>query len=142
MVKRIILPHDAKQHPMAARKSVEKQTREIYPGEGKVLVLPNQASVVAGINAVRLMMPRMYFNEETCADGIKALTHYRFGVKPDTNQRTKVPLHNWASNPADALRYYAIGVREGILQTQDNKARDPMEADGRRSQGRSEGWMQ
>jgi phage terminase large subunit len=83
----------------------------VYPGE-TVKVVP-KLSIVNGINAVRQLFPRLYFAEGPCADGILGLQHYQYGVNPETKARTKEPLHNWASNPADSLRYYAVDIKEG-----------------------------
>ena len=73
--------------------------------------IPN---ITLGINAVRALFPRMYFNELKCADGLLALQHYQYGVDPDDpKKRTMVPLHNWAGHPADSARTYVEALREG-----------------------------
>ena len=112
IISRILLPHDAANFHQAAAKTIERQVRDAYPGDGKVRIVP-KVGITNGINAVRALFPRMYFNEVTCADGLLALQHYQFAVNPQTKARAKEPLHNWASNPADALRYYAVMMREG-----------------------------
>jgi phage terminase large subunit len=67
-----------------------------------------------GINATKLMLPRTIFNADTCAPGLEALRQYR----QEWDDRAKVfkrePKHDWASHPADALRYLAMGWREHI----------------------------
>lgn len=86
-------------------------------------VLPNDIGIENGISAVRQMLPICEFNtdplpfsDETmeqarqrmsrCIDAIKQYRRVwdekmqRFGDKP---------LHDWASDPADSLRYLAIG---------------------------------
>lgn len=110
-IKRILLPHDAANHHQAASKTIERQVRDVYPGE--VVKIVPKLSVANGINAVRQLFPRLYFNEGATADGLLGLQHYQYGVNPETKVRTKEPLHNWASNPADALRYYAVEMKEG-----------------------------
>lgn len=112
IVGRIFLPHDAANRHQAATKTIERQVRDAYPGDGKVRIVP-RVGITNGINAVRQLFPRLYINETTCADGLLALQHYQFQVDPQTKQRSKEPLHNWASNPADSLRYYAVMVRDG-----------------------------
>lgn len=79
-----------------------------------------QARVVAdhrvddGINAAKLLLPRTRFNATACASGIEALRQYR----QDWDEKARVfkttPLHNWASHPADAYRYLAMGYREYV----------------------------
>jgi phage terminase large subunit len=111
LIKRIILPHDAQNHHQAASKTIERQVRDVYPGE--IVKIAPKVSIVNGINAVRQLFPRIYFAEGPTADGVLGLQHYQYGVNPETHVRTKEPLHNWASNPADALRYYAVEIKEG-----------------------------
>jgi phage terminase large subunit len=111
LVKRILLPHDAAAHQQAASKTIERQVRDVYPGE--IVKIVPKLSVANGINAVRQLFSRLYFAEGATADGILGLQHYQYGVNADTKVRTKEPLHNWASNPADSLRYYAVEIKEG-----------------------------
>lgn len=111
LVKRIILPHDASHHYQAAPKTIERQVRDVYPGD--IVRIAPKLSIANGINAVRQLFPRLYFAEGPTADGILGLQHYQYGVNPETKVRTKEPLHNWASNRADSLRYYAVEMKEG-----------------------------
>jgi phage terminase large subunit len=118
IIKQIMLPHDASnRHQVATRRGVamtiEKQVREAYPGDGKVKVVPRIINVVNGINLVRMLFDRLYINDVTCADGLLALQHYQYEVDPDTGARGRQPKHDWASHPADGLRTYAEGLREG-----------------------------
>ena len=142
IIRNIILPADAKaEHQSATRRgisnTIEKQMKEVYPGDGVVQVLPGQISKVLGINATRQLWPRLNFHEINCADGLLALQHYQYGVHPITQQRTKEPLHNWASNPADALRYYAVWLREGIKPPKQEPADEGW---GQHDQNQH-GWM-
>lgn len=115
-VKLILLPHDAAQAHQSARgarlgNTIEKQVRAVH-GD-KVRLVP-RVSVANRINAARSLFPRINIAEGACADGVQGLTHYQYGIDPNTKQRTKAPLHNWASNPADAFTYYAVWLKEGI----------------------------
>ena len=120
----IWLPHDASnKHQVATKRGVtttiESQVRDVYPGDNKVRIIPRTTNKALAINAVRILFPRLYVHETNCADGLLALQHYQYEVDPDRKdplgnpQRSKNPLHNWASNPADALATYAQGLREG-----------------------------
>ena len=44
--------------------------------------------------------------------GIKALEHYQYKWDPERKVFLREPLHNWASNGADAFRQWATGYRE------------------------------
>ena len=65
-----------------------------------------------GINAARVLLPRMYFDEVKCRDGIEALRQYRADFDEKNNVFRDRPLHDWTSHAADAFRYLAMGWRE------------------------------
>jgi len=67
--------------------------------------------VADGINAVRLMLARCWFDEARCYDGLECLTQYRreFDKKRQTWRNT--PLHDFTSHAADAFRYLALSRR-------------------------------
>lgn len=143
VVSRILLPPDAKQQHQAARglalNTIEKQVRAVYPTEGVVQIVPATKKLMR-INVLRALFPRMNFNEVTCSQGIKSLTHYRFGVNAETGQRTQEPLHDWASHDADALGYYAVKLREGSDKPVDEERDDYRVSQF--AQGHAQGWMQ
>jgi hypothetical protein len=65
-----------------------------------------------GIDAVRRLLPRCWFDAAHCAVGIKALRAYRRQWRPGGGPSGgRGPLHDWASHGADALRYAATGFR-------------------------------
>lgn len=133
LVKRILLPHDAANHYQAASKTIERQVRDVYPGD--IVKIVPKLSIANGINAVRQLFPRMFFAEGPTADGVLGLQHYQYGVNPETKVRTKEPLHNWASNPADALRYYAVEMKEG------GKPKPAEDLDHSYEPEHAQGWM-
>lgn len=116
IIGKIYLPHDAKNETVAASKSVYRQTRDVYPGDGRVVVVPRTAKVANDINSVRLIFPRLYFNEEACSDGLTALAHYRYEVDPETKEVSKEPKHDWSSHAADGLRSYVMGLRSPTVR--------------------------
>ena len=77
-----------------------------------------------GIQAVRGIFPKLQINlmpaEENRQDGepyngtdrlIKGLKFYRYKWDEDLKQWSKSPIHDWASNPADALQTLALGYK-------------------------------
>ncbi len=76
-----------------------------------------------GINAVRLSLPRMYFDKNACATGLRALRQYRRQWRPRQEVYSNAPLHNWTSHAADALRYAVLGFRPQETALQGKKAR-------------------
>lgn len=101
------LPHDAKAQRLGSKLTIEEMVRKAYPGDGKVRVVPKQ-NISDGINAVRMIMPRCYFDETRCEDGLRALRNYRYKIID--GQRSNNPLHDWASDGADAFRYLAMSL--------------------------------
>jgi len=97
------------------------QVKELGTGRTRLETLAGlgiQADVVPrmgvedGINAVRRILPRCWFDQDKCAEGIKALRQYRRDWDDVRKVFYERPVHDWASHPADAFRYLAIGVDE------------------------------
>ena len=103
-----VLPHDARVQELGSGKTrVETLTSlGIRP---RVL---NAHRVEDGINAVRLLLPRCWFDAEKCARGLEALRHYRLEWDDRRQAFRERPLHDWSSHAADAFRYLAMGLRE------------------------------
>jgi len=61
-----------------------------------------------GINAARLMFPRLFIDEKKCENFIEAIRQYR-KEWDDKNLKFKdSPVHDWTSHSADMLRYSAV----------------------------------
>src|SRR5213075_873883 len=75
---------------------------------GRKPTLIAQHKIEDGINAVRKLLPRCWFDAKKCETGIEALRQYR----ADYDEKQKVfktkPRHDWTSHPADAFRYMAM----------------------------------
>ena len=100
------LPHDAKHKRLGYRHSIE----ELIGLAGyRVRVLPPYG-VTDGINAARGIFHNCWFDEKKCGDGLHALRHYAYAVDVHGKLSDK-PLHNWASDGADAFRYFALAAR-------------------------------
>ena len=64
-----------------------------------------------GIQAVRSMLSRCWFDAEKCDKGVECLVSYSRDYD-DTNKVFRLrPRHDWASHGADAFRYLAVGYR-------------------------------
>lgn len=103
-----ILPHDVEAKELGTGKSRKEVLSELGI---KVTVAP-RLGVNDGINAVRMILNRCWFDAEKCSRGIDALKLYR----TEWDDRRKVyrdnPLHDWTSHPADAFRYLATGLKK------------------------------
>jgi hypothetical protein len=74
-------------------------------------VVPN-IPVADGINATRAIFHKCIFDEEKCKKGLMALRNYKKAFDEIRNTFKDKPLHDWASNGADAFRYFAVGYDE------------------------------
>jgi len=105
------LPHDARARTLASGgKSVIEQMAA-HLGINNLAIVPS-LTVQDGIQAVRMALPRCWFDAEKCADGIEALRQYQREYDEDKRAFRQTPKHDWTSHPADAMRMLAISWRE------------------------------
>ena len=104
------LPHDARARTLASGgKSVIEQMAA-HLGINNLAIVPS-LSVQDGIQAVRMALPKCWFDAEKCADGIEALRQYQREYDEDKKAFRQTPKHDWTSHPADAMRMLAISWR-------------------------------
>ena len=101
----MFLPHDAKHHRLGYKNSVEEQVREVF----KQVKVVEKRLKIDGINAVRRVFPTCWFDEKKAAAGVERLRHYRYKVDSD-GKLSNEPLHDDASDGADAFKYFALSV--------------------------------
>lgn len=101
------LPHDCAVRELGTGLS----RQEVLEGllKQRVTVVPRQ-SVEDGIQAVRVMLPRCYFDQGKTGEAFEALSMYR--AEYDEKTRTYKPVHDWTSHPADGFRTFAMGYRQ------------------------------
>lgn len=141
----MFLPHDARHKKLGYSQSIEEQFRS---SGYRVQIVP-PASLDDGINAARVVFPNCYFDEVRCEDGLNALRHYCFKV--DTRgQLSERPLHDWASDGADAFRYFAmstkvkrvgLGVPVGQMRLAERLVQRAARALGSGGSTGGQGWM-
>jgi len=102
-------PHDAKGREFGT--GVSKFATARRHGI-KWSILP-KLGVDDGIEAVRGLLGLCWFDEAKCGVGIEALKSYRKMYNRTMRVWSMTPVHDWASNGADAFRYLAIAVRKG-----------------------------
>lgn len=116
------VPHDARAKTLAAQgKSIQEQLNAVF-GASKVKVIPT-LSIEDGIQAVRKMLPRTYF-DESCEEGIEAVRQYRREWDDSKKAFKDKPEHDWTSHPADALRTVAVAWRDKMPE----RPKEPMKA--------------
>jgi hypothetical protein len=106
---RHLLPHDAEVRELGSGRSRTETLNSLGVRPTRTV---RAHSVADGINAVRMILPRAWFDAERCAKGIHALRHYRREWNEAAQTWRASPVHDHASHGADAARYLALGVRE------------------------------
>lgn len=104
------LPHDARAKSLQTGRSVIEQLAS-HLDIAKLAVVPD-IGVQGGIQAARLMLPRVWFDAERCRDGIEALRQYQREYDEDKKAFRQSPKHDWTSHPADAFRMVAVSWSE------------------------------
>jgi phage terminase large subunit len=100
-----LMPHDADSETMLGSVKASAETL----GLKGVRVVPRTESVVNDINEVRQILPICYFDKEKTAAGVDALRSYRRVWDEKLHAYRNTPLHDWASDPSDAFRTFAMG---------------------------------
>lgn len=106
------LPHDVEVTDLSAKRS----RRQILEDAGvkPIETVARIGDVNDGIELVRDVLPYCWFDKERCAEGIKALENYRHEWDERNGTFKNHPLHDWASNGADAFRQFAQGYKEPV----------------------------
>ncbi len=136
---RIWLPHDGDKKDVSQverDRTVDGQTR----AAGYRVERVPDISVAAGINAVRTIFPALFFDKTNCAEGINQIRRYRYSIRnagSAEQSHSREPVHDDASHAADALRYLAVGFKEGA---KERKSKLPPPRTSSVS-GMSQGWM-
>lgn len=76
-----------------------------------------------GIDEVRALLGRTWFDRRNCEAGIAALKSYRYEYDEEHKVLSNLPVKDWSSDGSDAFRTGAIGMREVIMQA-PRKPRD------------------
>jgi phage terminase large subunit len=131
------LPHDMKQFEWGAGQTRMMAANDLGLHPYHVI---KKMSVKDGIDAVRRMLPRCYFDVSKIEEkkhsvsgkprsGMECLIEYRKEYDETNKCYKDTPLHNWASNGADSFRYGALALRDVApqIQTRAETAFDPFE---------------
>jgi hypothetical protein len=92
----------------------------------------NKSSIEDGIEAVRNIIPKCYFDKTKCAQLIKALKSYHKEYDETKQTFKSAPVHDWASDFADSFRYLAMSQKrfktrsDAVTPTSAYKAYSPL----------------
>lgn len=99
-----VAPHDIEHREFGSGKT----RREIARSLGIEFTVAPKQPLQDGIEAVRTMLPRCWFDDIKCRPGLEALRQYRVDYDDKLKVYKKTPLHDWSSHASDAFRYGAI----------------------------------
>jgi len=111
---RHLLPHDADKTELGSGMSVIEQLKQLGVRNTRVV---KKLTVNEGLNMARMFIPKCFFDRKNCEKGIEALKVYRYEYDALTDTNSKRPVHNWASHPADAFRYLAVGFKPELMSS-------------------------
>ena len=104
------LPHDARAKSLQTGRSIIEQLAHYL--EAKNLTVVPDIGLQSGIQAVRMTLPKVWFDAEKCRDGIEALRQYQREYDEDKKAYRQSPRHDWTSHPSDAFRMLAVSWQE------------------------------
>ncbi len=104
-------PHDATAKELGTGVSIEEQAYSL--GIRPIDIIP-KLSIEDGISAVRILIPRCWFDRGKCEKGIDSLVNYHKEWDEDNRCWKQRPMHDFSSHGADSFRYLAIGIGENI----------------------------
>jgi phage terminase large subunit len=100
-----IVPHDAQAKELGTGKS---RLEVLASLSLKHITLAPLHRIEDGINAVRMLLPRCWFDDGKCARGLDALKLYRAEYDDKLQALRPHPVHDWTSHAADSFRYLAM----------------------------------
>jgi phage terminase large subunit len=103
------LPHDVQVREMVSGNSrLEKfHSMGLRPD-----VIPRVETKEDSINAAKMILSKCFFDEVRCKKGLDALRAYQRKWDSKQGVFSTKPLHNFASNGADAFQQFAMAVEE------------------------------
>ena len=107
-------PWDAKIKAMSSGKSTIEVAH--VNGLDKIEITP-QLTVQEGIQQVRAILPRCYFDKEKTFKLINSLKNYHRKYDEQRKAYTSNPFHDWASHGADSFRYASISINDIAVDT-------------------------
>lgn len=100
------MPHDIEVREMGT--GVSRKETALSIGL-KPLEVVEKLDISDGIEAVRNIFSRCWFDEKKCREGLRSLKNYKKEYDEKRAVYKNRPLHDWASHGADGFRYLAVG---------------------------------
>ncbi len=100
----LIAPHDIQARELSTGKTRLETARRL----GLHFRVAPKLSFESGVEAVRMILGRCWFDEKNCELGIRCMSNYRKSYNEKLRVYGDRPLHDSTSHCADAFRYMAI----------------------------------
>ena len=107
-----LAPHDIEVRELTSGRSRKEVAREMGISFRTVQRPRTKAE---GIQAIRRMFPRFWFDEDKTEHGFNCIASYHREFDEKRNVFKDTPVHDWASHGADALQTLALGWQESIV---------------------------
>ncbi len=105
-------PHDGAHRELGTGRSRQELAETLGIRPIRIVLA---APIGDGIQAVRTLLPRCWFDAETCRDGLDALRQYARDWDDKARTFRDRPRHDWASHAADAFRIGAMGLERPVM---------------------------
>jgi hypothetical protein len=129
------LPHDCEITDKGSGKTFLQQLVECGIPRKKIAVVPRIPDTWVGIDEVRRILPNCWFHARTdepvfsetgskLPSGVGRIEGYRKKLDKSTGTLRDVPVHDFCSHTADALRTYAEALANNLVQANVRKPQD------------------
>jgi phage terminase large subunit len=116
------MPHDVEVRELSGGEFADsRRDTAVKLGINPIITVPrarDSQAVMTGINAVRNILSRCWFDKTKCYKGISALEGYRAEYDEEKKTLANRPAHTWESHAADAFRTFALGYSP--IKKEDN----------------------
>ncbi|MHC4158890.1 MAG: terminase [Planctomycetota bacterium] len=110
------LPHDIEVTDLSQENDLSRKQVLERLGLTNIEVVNRESDLrnQEGIDSVRMVLARSWFDKERCDKGLAALEAYQPKWDEKLAEPSRTPLHNWASHPASAMIQIARGFTDTI----------------------------
>jgi phage terminase large subunit len=115
------MPHDVRAQVLGMKS--DRKTMFENAGVRPIEVVERVPDLMDGIAMTKQVFDTCWFDEKRCDEGLKALANYSRAYDDERDTYSERPVHNWASNGADAFRQFAQGYKSKTVA--NVKAFDP-----------------
>lgn len=102
-------PHDINKRELSSN---GKRVIDVAYAAGIKFIKLDLAPIADGIQAVRSIMPKIWWERDTTVRLRENMVHYRRKYDENNKVFLKTPLHDFSSHDADAMRTLAMAYRE------------------------------